>query len=70
MEYKNIRFGMEDFMGRIDMNGGMDRTLERRHIELMLRYKEEYEEVKRSSIKSLKQLELFTKREVFVSRIS
>jgi hypothetical protein len=40
-------------MGRIDIKGSEDKTLERRYIDLMLRYKDEYELVKK------KQHELF-----------
>lgn len=34
-------------MGRIDRSGGQDATLERRHIQQMVRYIDEYEQVKR-----------------------
>lgn len=34
-------------MGRIDTNGGQDATMQRRHIQQMLRYIDEYEQVKR-----------------------
>jgi transposase InsO family protein len=36
-------------MGRIDIRGGQDAVMERRHINQMLRYIDEYEEVKRKS---------------------
>jgi transposase InsO family protein len=38
-------------MGRIDRSGGQDRVMERRHIEQMLRYIDEYELVKRKAHK-------------------
>jgi hypothetical protein len=41
-------------MGRIDRSNGQDKTMERRHIERMLRYMSEYEEVKRKSHKIYK----------------
>lgn len=41
-------------MGRIDRSKGQDKTLEYRHIERMLRYMSEYEEVKKKSHKIYK----------------
>jgi hypothetical protein len=35
-------------MGRIDIKGSEDKTLERRYIDLMLRYKDAYELVKKA----------------------
>ena len=34
-------------MGRIDRSGGQDATMERRHIQQMLRHIDEYEQVKK-----------------------
>ncbi len=41
-------------MGRIDGNGGQDKTLERRHINQMLDYMSEYELVKAKKHKTYK----------------
>lgn len=41
-------------MGRIDRSGGQDRTMERRHIEQMLRYIDEYDLVKSKEHKKYK----------------
>jgi transposase InsO family protein len=48
-------------MGRIDIKGKEDKTLERRHIDLMLRYKDEYELVKKKEHKIFKNVTLFYK---------
>ena len=48
-------------MGRIDIKGSEDKTLERRHIDLMLRYKDEYELVKKKEHKTFKNVAEFYK---------
>lgn len=48
-------------MGRIDIKGSEDKTLERRHIDLMLRYKDEYELVKKKEHKTFKNATEFYK---------
>jgi hypothetical protein len=48
-------------MGRIDIKGSEDKTLERRHVDLMLRYKNEYELVKNKRHKLFKNASEFYK---------
>ena len=46
-------------MGRIDRSGGQDATMERRHIQQMLRYIDEYEKVKRKEHPTLSTAQAF-----------
>ncbi|MGV2433190.1 MAG UNVERIFIED_CONTAM: hypothetical protein LVQ98_08040, partial [Rickettsiaceae bacterium] len=46
-------------MGRIDRSNGQDRVMERRHIDQMLRYIDEYELVKRNEHKLYKKAQEF-----------
>jgi transposase InsO family protein len=46
-------------MGRIDRSGGQDKTMEKRHIQQMIRHMEEYEQVKRGEHPKYKQVKDF-----------
>jgi transposase InsO family protein len=52
---------MEQIMGRIDRSGGQDATMERRHIQQMLKHIDEYEKVKKKEHSEFKQAQEFYK---------